>query len=88
MVARYHDIVGDFDFMAKCVYLLAVNTYRKAASVGGTYANQAADRAKALSNSVPTKEDYFFRKMRAGDTIKIEGKCYDWIGRTVTVPAL
>ena len=76
----------DFDFMAKCVYLLAVNTYRKAASMDGQYASQAADRVKMLANSVPTKEDYFFRKLKTGDTIKIEGACYEWINRSVQVP--
>ena len=50
----------DFDFMAKCVYLLAVNTYRKAASMGGQFASPAAERIKTLANSIPTKEDYFF----------------------------
>lgn len=76
----------EFDFMAKCVYLLAVNTYRKAAGMGGQYASTASDRVKALSNSIPTKEDYFFRKLNSGDTIKIEGSCYSWIGKTVQVP--
>ncbi|MFA7288448.1 MAG: hypothetical protein WC055_06165 [Melioribacteraceae bacterium] len=76
----------DFDFMAKCVYLLAVNTYRKAAGMGGQFASAASDRVKALSNSTPTKEDYFFRKLNTGDTIKIEGNCYSWIGKTVQVP--
>ena len=76
----------DFDFMAKCVYLLAVNTYRKAASMGGQYSAAAADRVKALSNSIPTKEDYFFRKIKSGDVIKIEGSCYSWIGKSVQVP--
>jgi tetratricopeptide (TPR) repeat protein len=76
----------EFDFMAKCVYLLAVNTYRKAASMGGQYAAAAADRVKALANSIPTKEDYFFRKIKSGDTIKIEGACYSWIGKSVQVP--
>lgn len=76
----------EFDFMAKCVYLLAVNSYRKAAGMGGQFASTAADRVRALQNSIPTKEDYFFRKLKSGDTIKIEGACYSWIGRTVTVP--
>jgi tetratricopeptide (TPR) repeat protein len=76
----------EFDFMAKCVYLLAVNTYRKAASMGGQFAAPAADRVKALANSIPTKEDYFFRKIKSGDTIKIEGQCYAWIGKSVQVP--
>lgn len=76
----------DFDFMAKCVYLLAVNTYRKAASMGGQFSVPSADRVKALANSIPTKEDYFFRKLKSGDTVKIEGACYAWIGSSVQVP--
>ncbi|MCK9279120.1 MAG: hypothetical protein M0P71_00625 [Melioribacteraceae bacterium] len=76
----------EFDFMAKCVYLLAVNTYRRAAGMGGQFASTGSDRVKALSNSTPTKEDYFFRKLNSGDTIKIEGSCYSWIGKTVQVP--
>lgn len=76
----------EFDFMAKCVYLLSVNTYRKAATMGGQSSSSAADRVKALQNSIPTKEDYFFRKLKTGDAIKIEGPCYAWIGRSVNVP--
>ncbi len=76
----------EFDFMAKCVYLLAVSSYRKAAGMGGQFATTASDRVKALQNSIPTKEDYFFRKLKSGDTIKIEGACYAWIGRSVNVP--
>jgi hypothetical protein len=76
----------EFDFTAKCVYLLAVNTYRKTASMGGQFSSTAAERVKALQNSVPTKEDYFFRKLKSGDVIKIEGPCYSWIDRSVSVP--
>ena len=76
----------DFDFMAKCVYLLAVNTYRRAASLNGQFQSAAIDRVKALQNSIPTKEDYFFRKLKSGDTIRIEGPCYGWIDRSVQVP--
>jgi hypothetical protein len=76
----------DFDFMAKCVYLLAVNTYRKAANLNGQYSSAASERIKALANSIPTKEDYFFRKLKSGDSVKIEGPCYDWIQRSITVP--
>jgi tetratricopeptide (TPR) repeat protein len=75
-----------FDFIDKCVYQLAVNKYKKAASLGGTYQLQASQRAKALSQSVPTQEDYFFRNLKSGDKIKIEGKCYNWINREITVP--
>lgn len=75
-----------FEFIDKCVYQLAVDKYKKAASLGGTYSQQAAERARALSQSVPTEEDYFFRNLKSGDKIKIEGKCYDWINREITVP--
>lgn len=75
-----------FEFMDKLVYLLAVNTYREAAAKGGAYSATARERISALSNSIPSQEDYFFRKLKSGDTIKIEGKCYDWINRSVTIP--
>lgn len=75
-----------FEFMDKLVYLLAVETYRKAASLGGSYSSTARERVSALSNSVPSKEDYFFRKIKSGESLKIEGKCYDWINRSVIVP--
>ncbi|MCF8240804.1 MAG: hypothetical protein K9J16_05415 [Melioribacteraceae bacterium] len=75
-----------FEFMDKCVYQLAVNTYRKAASMGGPYSSAAAERVNLLSNSVPSQEDYFFRKMKSGQEIKIEGECYSWINRSIIVP--
>jgi tetratricopeptide (TPR) repeat protein len=75
-----------FDFNAKVVYLLAQETYKKAKNMDPNVAGQAQDRIAALSNSVPTQEDFFFRRLKSGDTIKIEGQCYDWINRTVTVP--
>jgi tetratricopeptide (TPR) repeat protein len=74
-----------FEFMDKCVYQLAVDTYQKAASLGGEHSSQASDRVRQLANSVPTNEEYFFRKLKDGDIIKIEGKCYDWIERSITV---
>lgn len=74
-----------FEFEDKCVYKLAAETYRKVAKMGGENASQAADRAKQLVNSVPTNEEYFFRSLKNGDTIKIEGRCYDWIGKSITV---
>ncbi|MGD8779359.1 MAG: tetratricopeptide repeat protein [Ignavibacteria bacterium] len=77
---------GKFEFMDKCVYQLAVDTYRKARSKGGSYAGHSGDRINALKTSVPQQEDYFFRKLSSGDVIKIEGRCYDWIGRSITVP--
>lgn len=75
-----------FEFEDKVVYQLAVDTYRIAARKGGSYSSTAAERVNSLAQTVPTKEDYFFRKMNAGDTIKVDGKCYDWIGRSITVP--
>ncbi len=75
-----------FEFEDKLVYLLAVEQYKKAAKLGGEYAQLAKDRVVALKESVPTKEDYFFRKLKSGDKVKIEGKCYGWIKRSVTVP--
>jgi hypothetical protein len=45
----------------------------------------SVDRVKALKNTVPQKEDYFFRKYKTGDTIKIEGGTFGWIKRSITV---
>lgn len=77
---------GKFEFIDKCVYQLAVDTYRKARSKGGSYAGPAGDRVNALRSSTPQQEDFFFRKLNSGDKVKIEGKCYDWIGRSITIP--
>ncbi len=74
-----------FEFEDKCVYQLAADTYRQAANLRGENASAALSRIDALTNSVPSKEDYFFRKKQNGDVIKIEGKCYDWIGKSITV---
>jgi len=74
-----------FEFEDKCAYKLAQDTYRKVASMGGDHASAARERVSALSNSVPTKEDYFFRKKKNGDVIKIQGKCYGWIGKSIIV---
>ncbi len=74
-----------FEFEDKCAYKLAQDTYRRVASMGGEHGSAARERVGALSNSVPTKEDYFFRKKKNGDTIKVSGKCYGWIGKSITV---
>ncbi len=74
-----------FEFEDKIVYKLAQDTYRKVAKMGGEHASAARERVKALANSVPTKEDYFFRKKKNGDVIKIGGKCYGWINKSITV---
>lgn len=71
-------------FMQKVIYQLAVNTYRRAYSVDPEL-TQANERANQISAYTPTQEDYFFRKMKSGQTVKISG-CADWIGRSITVP--
>ena len=76
---------GTFEFMDKCVYKLASDTYVKAARVGGPMAALSVDRVKALKDTVPQKEDYFFRKYKSGDKIKIEGGTFGWINRSITV---
>lgn len=75
-----------FEFMDKVVYQLAVDTYRRARAKGGSFASASAERVSALSSSTPSSEDYFFRKIKSGQTIKIEGRCYDWINRSIQVP--
>lgn len=76
---------GSFDWIDKCVYKLASDTYLKAARIGGPNTSSAVDRVKALENSVPQQEDYFFRSLKSGDEIKIEGACYDWINKSIYV---
>lgn len=76
---------GSFEFMDKCVYKLASDTYRKAVRIGGPMTSSAADRVKALQNTIPQKEDYFFRNYKSGAMIKIEGPTFGWINRTIIV---
>lgn len=74
-----------FEFMDKCVYQLAVDTYRRAFAMDpSTF--QAKERIAALQSSIPQKEDYFFRKYKSGQRIEITGNCYGWIGRSISVP--
>ncbi len=75
----------DFNFETKLVYQLAVDTYRRAYSLDPNL-SQAKERIPALSGSVPTKEDYFFRGYKSGKVLPITGSCYGWINRSVTVP--
>jgi len=72
-------------FETKLVYQLAIDTYRKAKRLDSSL-NQATERIKALSAVVPTQEDYFFRKYKSGDVIPITGDCFNWIGKSITVP--
>ena len=74
-----------FEFPDKLVYLLSVETYRKAVNMDPSV-TQARERISALSGSVPSQEDYFFQGYKSGQTIPITGTCYGWIGRSVTVP--
>ena len=76
----------EFNFETKCVYQLAVDTYRRAKNTDASISQQAQDRINALSNSVPTKEDYFSRKLKSGTVIPITGSCFGWIGKSITVP--
>ena len=46
--------------------------------------SEAKDRIDALSGSVPTKEDYFFRGIKPGQSMAIT--CVGWIGKSVTAP--
>ncbi len=77
---------GTFEFMDKVVLQLAVETYRKAKSIDPNVASLADDAIRSLSGSVPSKEEYFFRRLKPGTVIKIEGPCYNWIGKSITVP--
>ncbi len=77
---------GTFEFMDKIVLKLAQETYAKARSVDPSIAQMANEAISNLNSSIPTKEEYFFRKYRSGQTIKIEGSCYNWIGKSITVP--
>jgi tetratricopeptide (TPR) repeat protein len=74
-----------FEFEDKLVYQLAVDTYRRARNMDASF-TQAQDRINALSSSIPTQEDYFFRGYKSGQVIQINGRCYGWIGKSVTVP--
>jgi len=75
----------EFNFETKLVYLLAQNTYRRAYNMDNSLTD-ALERVNALFSSVPTKEDYFFRGLKSGQTLQITGSCFGWIGRSVTVP--
>lgn len=74
---------GCTDFDRKVVYLLAQNTYRRALNMDPNL-GEARDRINALSGSIPTKEDYFFRNIKSGTVIPIT--CVGWIGKSVTAP--
>lgn len=74
-----------FAFEDKLVYLLAVETYRRAANMDASL-GMARDRINALSGSLPTQEEIFFRGLKSGQTMQINGSCYGWIGKSVKLP--
>jgi tetratricopeptide (TPR) repeat protein len=73
------------EFEKKMVYQIAVDTYKKAKRMDPSL-TQAQDRINALSGSVPSQEDYFFRGYKSGDKIPLSTDCPSWIGKSVTVP--
>lgn len=73
------------DFEKKMVYQIALDTYKRARRIDPSL-TQAQDRIHALSTSVPTQEDYFFRGYKSGQKISLSSDCPSWIGKTVTVP--
>ncbi|MGB5894611.1 MAG: tetratricopeptide repeat protein [Ignavibacteriaceae bacterium] len=75
----------NFDFETKKVYQLAVDTYKKAARMDASLTD-AKNRIDALSSTVPTQEDFFFRGYKSGQILPIIGDCFSWIGKSVTVP--
>ncbi|MBI9072855.1 MAG: tetratricopeptide repeat protein [Melioribacteraceae bacterium] len=86
---------GKLDFDDKLVFKLAVDTYNKAKDKEGPYASAAGERAAMFKETVPQQQDYFFRSLSSGSTVKIDGKgkgkakqkaCYSWIGKTIIVP--
>ncbi len=76
---------GKIEFIDKCVYQLAYETYSRARSKNGQYAQASAERMGSIRSLIPQQEDYFFRNIKPGTAVKIQGKCYDWIGKTITV---
>ncbi len=73
------------DFDTKIVYQVALDTYRRARYLDPNL-QQAQNRINALSTSVPTQEDYFFRGYKSGDVIQVSNSCPGWIGKSITVP--
>ncbi|MBN8704685.1 MAG: tetratricopeptide repeat protein [Bacteroidetes bacterium] len=76
------------EFEDRMVYLAVIDAYQRAKAVDPSVTGEANQRINAIhtNNLLPTKADYFFKKKKPGDKIKISGPCYSWIGETVTVP--
>lgn len=77
------------EFEDRIVYLAVIDAYQRAKAVDPTVTGEANQRISAIhtNNLLPTKADYFFKKLKPGDKVKIAGPCYNWIGETVTVPS-
>lgn len=73
------------EFDSKVVFQIALDTYKKARRMDPNL-QQAINRINALSSSVPTQEDYFFRGYKSGDVINVSDSCPGWIGKSITVP--
>ena len=73
------------EFDKKMVYQIALDTYKKALRMDPSL-TQAQNRIGAISTSVPSQEDYFFRGYKSGDKIPLSKNCPGWIGKSVTVP--
>ena len=76
------------DFKDKCVYVLAAEYFNRGKAVDPMVTVEARNRIASLeaSNLLPTKQDYFFQKLKAGDKVTISGNCYSWIGEMVVLP--
>lgn len=77
---------GSFEFNDRLVYLYALQTYQRCKNLNGQFSGRASERISSLASTVPQKEDYFFRKISSGTTLRLEGPCYNWIGASVVVP--
>lgn len=62
--------------------LAAMEKYRYAKSIDPEVADDANDRLGKYRSSMPTQEDGFMRKVKAGQKVPVEN-C--WIGETVTI---
>jgi tetratricopeptide (TPR) repeat protein len=75
------------DINDKLVYRLAQESYLRAKQVEPGIANEANQLSNALNTLVPTREDYFFYRANIQNgKMAIQGKCYEWVKESVTVP--
>lgn len=68
----------------KAVAILIQDTYARAAQ-DPDVADQARARAKGYDTLTPSSEDLFVNKIKKGSSYTINGDCYGWINRTVTM---